>query len=323
MAQPQGKLNILPVDVAEEIKACSEAAAQSTANERYGSQGEADAQKVHWNEHAASFVRKSDGLLSKEICSDIKMMFWFEAWRTANERKGYDGDAADDKKKVASYFKSIKDRAEMTDQLATDIRNMGWNSAWYWANTLYGYDDDAKRDKAKLEADYNKIHGDINLVDMKFFTDKAKTLTAKPKVIAEQTLPNYTDLQQGMTFQFSTSRGTTTSVSTTVGFKFTISSSIEVGFEGFGKASLGFSAELSSSTTLADSLSKGETKTYTFPLVVPPHTTYTAKGMVNEANMDVPYELVFDFGGTRKSIYGTWKGVAVSTATYVVKKVSN
>ena len=315
------KLNFLPVDVAEEIKKCAEAAAQSTANERFGSQGEADAQKVHWQEHAAAFTKQADGLLSKQMCGDIQYMFWFQAWRTANERKGYKSDAKNDIEKVDGYVKSIKSRGEIADYLADNIRNMGWNIAWYWANTLYGYNDDAKRDKAKLEADYSKIHGDVKLLDMKFYTDQAKVLQEKPKVVAEQTLPNETDIQQSMSFQFTTTRGTTTSVSTTIGFKYSVTESMEVGFEGFGKFSVGISFELSSSTTFATSMSKSISKSYTFPLAVPPHTTYSAKGTVHETTMDVPYELVFDFGGAKRTISGMWKGVAVSTATYKVVKV--
>ena len=34
--------------------------------------------------------------------------------------------------------------------------------------------------------------------------------------------------------------------------------------------------------------------------------------------MDVPYELVFDFGGAQRSIKGIWKGAAVSEATFEV-----
>ena len=321
MASGSGnKLNILPIDVAEEIKKCAEAAAQSTANERFGSKGEADAQKVYWNEHAAEFTKKADGLLSKNICGNIQYMFWFQAWRTANERKGYRSDAKNDIKKVDEYQKTIKSQGEISDDLADNIRNMGWNIAWYWANTLYGYKDDAKRDKAKLEADYRKIHGEVKLVDVKFDIDKAKVLQEKPKMFAANTLPNHTDLNQSMSYQFKTTQGSTTSVSTTIGFEFSVTESMEVGFEGIGKFSVGITFKLSSSTTFARSMSEQVSKSYSFPLVVPPHTTYIAEAMVHEATMDVPYELVFDFGGTKRTIPGVWKGVAVSSATYKVSK---
>ena len=67
-------------------------------------------------------------------------------------------------------------------------------------------------------------------------------------------------------------------------------------------------------------MSSGTTKAYEFPLKVPGQSKYVAKATVHEAEMEVPYELVFDFGGTRKTIEGIWRGVAVSTATYSVDK---
>lgn len=46
------RINILREDIASEMKACSEAAAKSLANEQFGTQEEADTQKVYWNDHA-------------------------------------------------------------------------------------------------------------------------------------------------------------------------------------------------------------------------------------------------------------------------------
>ncbi len=129
-------LKILPVDVAEDMKACAAAAGKSTANQRGGSQGEADAQKAHWGEHAEHFTKKAKMLLSKEICDDIKQMFWYQAWRIANERKRYWSDAESDTKKVQEIYESIKSRGEMDDALVDNIQGMGWNSAWFEANTV-------------------------------------------------------------------------------------------------------------------------------------------------------------------------------------------
>ena len=47
----------------------------------------------------------------------------------------------------------------------------------------------------------------------------------------------------------------------------------------------------------AESASMGISQMYQFLLLVPAQTTYLAQGVVHEAQMDVPYELVFDFGG--------------------------
>ena len=136
-------MDVLPVDIAEEMKECALSAGKSTTEERFGRKGEADANKVGWNEHAESFTEKSDGLLSPEICADIKTMFWYQAWRTANERKGYRSDAARDIKKVDEMFEQLVGRGEMSQKLANHVKDMGWNIAWWCANTKVGYDDDA------------------------------------------------------------------------------------------------------------------------------------------------------------------------------------
>lgn len=36
--------------------------------------------------------------------------------------------------------------------------------------------------------------------------------------------------------------------------------------------------------------------------------------------MEIPYELVFEFGGAHRKVRGDWKGVACSKTTYQVDK---
>ena len=313
-------MNILPVDVAEEMKECALSAGHSTANERFGTQQEADVQKIHWNEHAENFKKHSVGLLSAETCDDIKSMFWFQAWRTANERKGYDYQS--DIKTVDKKFQSILNRGDMSHELASSVKGMGWYVAWYCANKLYGYDDDAKTDKARYEQIYNTMYGDVNLVAMNFNMDKAKiTQDGKPKVIAEQNLVNNSDIEQEAQFSFTVTEGKTISVSNQIAFKYGVKVGFKAGFFNFGKSEYEVSFEFSHNHTFSESINTGITKNYTFRLKVPPHMKYNAKGMVHECEMEIPYELVFDFGGTRKSLSGIWKGVAVSIATYEVNPV--
>lgn len=313
-------LSILPSDVAEEMKMCSQKASWSCAKERMGSRGDADAEKVAFEQHAESFKKKSVGLLSTSTCDEIKSMFWFAAWHTANTRKGYEKDAKNDKKRMEEHYEAVVKIGEVTDDLASNLKWMGWNAAWYAANKMVGYDDDAKRDEAKLEANFQKCLGDVTLKEMNFFTDKAKTLAEEPRVVANQTLTNKGDVTQTMAFKFTVTQGKTTSLSVQIGFKFGVKAGMEVGFLGTG-GNFEASFELSQSLTISQSVSTGTSKEYNFPLSVPAHSTYEAKATVHEAKMEVPYEMVFDFGGTRKSIEGIWDGVAVSSATYKVTKL--
>ena len=190
----------------------------------------------------------------------------------------------------------------------------------YEANTLKGYKDDAERDEAKIGQHFRNICGEAKLISMNFFIDEAKVLQQKPKVVAEQTLINEVSEPQSMKFSFSVTQGKTTSTTTTLNFQFGIKVGFEAKFFSFAGSNYEVSFQFSSSQSFSESLSTGVTKNYEFPLVVPGHKKYVAKGTVNEAEMEVPYELVFDFGGTQRSFQGVWNGVAVSTATYTVSE---
>lgn len=180
-------LKVLPNDVAEEMKECALRGSWHCAKVRKGKRGDADAEKVAFEHHADAFKKKSEGLLSTTTCDEIKSMFWFAAWHTANTRKGYNSDASRDKRDMETHYQNVLKTGDVTEQLATDMKWMGWNTAWYAANTIVGYHDDAKRDKAKYEDHFNRIRGKVELVAMNFFTDKAKILAQKPRIISEQT----------------------------------------------------------------------------------------------------------------------------------------
>ena len=310
------------MDVAEELKSYAEKASSHCAKVRFGKKGEADADEIEAEQHYDHFKERSKGLLSDKSCENIKWMLWREAWYTANTRKGYKDDAKKDKEAVKQHYQRVIEEGEVSTALLTNVREMGWAAAWFAANTIVGYHDDAVRDKANLVAYFAKIHGEVNLIAMNFFTDKAKILSEKPKIVAEETLINNGDIQETMAFKFSVTEGKTSSTSDNVAFSYGINTSFSAGFFDFADSKYEVSFNFSRGHTFEESTNNGTTKSYEFPLSVPPHTTYVAKGMVHEAQMDVPYELVFDFGGAKRSFRGMWKGVAVSSATYEIDKKS-
>ena len=311
-------MNVLPNDVAEKMKDCAWAAAWHTANTRMGSKGDAQADKVRFHDNADEFKRKATGILTGQVCDRIKWMFWDAAWHTANTRKGYNKDATKDKTNMEAGYRAIVASGEMSETLANNIRGMGWFASWYCANTRKGYSDDARGDEAKVNSYFRKIRGEVRLVSMKFDMDTAHILGQRPLSLPEQTLTNKGDITQTMKFSFAVTEGQTRSLSNTVGFEYSITQGLEVGFEGFGTASLQTSFTLSASTTVEQSMQQGNTRTYTFPLSVPAKSTYTAKAIIQEAQMDVGYDMVLDISGYQKTIRGTWTGVAVSRASYEV-----
>lgn len=314
-------MNVLPADVAEQMKWCAWRASWHCSNTRKGYKGDAGTDKVAFNDHADAFKMKSSDLLSAETCDNIKWMFWNAAWHTANTRWNYKQDAQKDKERMEEHYQNICRKKELSERLASDLKELGWSAAWYCANTRCGYTEDAKVDKAKFESFSQKIVGEVNLVAVNFFTDQAKMLKEKPVLLKRVPFPNEGDIEQSFTFRYERTEGKTSSWSNTLSFKFGVQVKFEAGFFKFVGGEYQLSLEVSDSQTFSGSSSSSVTKEYTFPLRVPGHSTYVAEATVHEAEMEVPYEMVFDFGGEHKSIYGTWQGVATSTAEVSVKKL--
>ena len=97
----------------------------------------------------------------------------------------------------------------------------------------------------------------------------------------------------------------------------------EAGFFGFGEVQYQLSFEVRKDTTFSSSSTYNKSETYNFPVKVPPGCTYVTTVSVQEADMEVPYEMVFEAGGCGKQrkIRGIWKGVAVSHATYEIQEL--
>lgn len=320
-------MNVFPADVAEDLMKCAMAIGRNYAGERYQkTDSELGHPKELLKKHTENFTTKMEGLLSADTFEDIKMMFLIQAWSIKvlgrNGASKLNGNDLEEE-----MYGRIQRRGELSDALASAIRSMGSNIAWYTANQTvkaeYGGKDYTKNYEKKYKEDYGKICGEVNIVAIKFDTDKAKILASQPKVLAQQSLKNNSDIQQQMTFSFSVTKGTTKTTSNQIAFNCGVKAGIQAGFSLAveGKATFEANLEISGSHTSGTSIQNGTTKTYTFPLNVPGKSIYEAKGIVFEAEMEVPYELKLDFGGATKSIRGIWTGVAVSTATYEVNPI--
>ena len=326
-----GPLEILPLDVAEEIKGYAEKAAWYCSKKGLGDRGEADADRIDAMDHFNLFREKCKGLLSERSCEDIRSMIKNVASYTANRTKSqrrwwlpkrnyYKAYADICKHIFQAKYQELTERGEITKTLATNLLELGRSAAQLATHSIVGHHDDAKRDQANLDSYFNKIRKEISLVAMNFFMDEAKILPQEPKVVSAKDLVNNSDVEQAMTFSFTMTEGRTHSTSHSIAFNYGINSSFMAGFSGFGEINFELSFSFSNSRTFEQSTSVGTTKSVEFPLSVPAHSTYVAKGIVSEAKMDIPYELVFDFGGARRKVRGQWKGVTYSLAKYQVDK---
>lgn len=296
--------------------------AWAATNERMGPQSDVAQNKLDAEEHMENMGKRSQGLLSGSDVDHFKWLAFNAGWHAANDRYGYKTDAAKDRKNMDEHRDALFESSVLGSSLVENLYQLCFNAAWYTANERYGYTDDAKTNRAYFDSYAEKIGGEVVLTKVDFDIDEAKTMGTKPLVVASQTLANAGDVDQSMSFTYSASEGSTKGWSHTVGFSVGVSTTVGADFV-FASAETTFSFETSYSGSWTGEASEGTEKTYTYPLVVPPHTTYKAKATVHEVNMEVPYTMTLSIGGNSYTIDGMWTGVAVSTATYTVEPVSD
>ena len=319
-------INILPQDAATELKECASAAGWYAANIRKGYSG--TAAKANVKRHTANFKEKMAGIISSGTIDNIKDMFVYSSWYTANTRKGYSSDARRDRKRVNSEYNTIKNSGELSDSLIKDIHDMGWAAAWYAANKRAGYNRDAGRDEQKFTKHFDRIKGTVELVSVNFMTSDIteRNFKTAPKVVIRKRLPNCGSTQLQTVITYEESIGETVSFTREVGFEYTITAGFLAGFSFLGlggEVTFETSFTFFSSSSFSESIEHTRTRSYTFILTAAPYTTNTGVATVYEATGSVPYEMVFDFQGVRKTVHGTWTGVAVSDAIFRAKQLKH
>ena len=331
-------LNILPTDAAKELRDYAEIRCYLCAKtvddrrfRRHARLDETDA-KSDAGQHFISFKEKCEGLLSESTCKDIKSMLKCAGFYSGKIRKGeqcimfynrqyYFSEAEEDKQKMEKYCRDIIDKREISETLANNIKRMGLAAAWLAAYSVFGPEEGKKRQLTQLNTDFERIHGDVKLVNMKFIIDETRISSQRPKLVSERRMENDTDVQQTMKFSFSVTEGRTVSTTHTVNFSYGIGATFSAGFPGIGEINCQLSFNFSHDHSFQECINIASTNSYEFPLVVPAHSTQVATATVDEVQMEIPYELMFDFGGASRSVKGVWKGVACSKATYQIKTI--
>ena len=306
-------INILPRDAANELKDCAWRAGWYAANIRKGYRNDASNDMETTMQRANNFKEKMEGIISAGTVDNIREMFIYASWHTANTRAGYSSDARRDRDRVNNLYNRIRNSGELSTSLVNNIREMGWAAAWHCANTRVGYTSDARRDKERFN-DYSKrISGDVALVDVKFGTIYAPIIT--PKEVFQEEYVNCGSTTSKSNYKYTETMGKTTSYTHQVGFEYKISNGFSAGIN-YGGVGAGVTFEasftFSRSSTFSQSLHQANTREFAYEFLAAPHTTNNATGHIYEARGSVQYQLVFDFQGVKKTVEGTWYGVAVT-----------
>lgn len=203
---------------------------------------------------------------------------------------------------------------------------INWNWKYYGIDApnpdiMFTCNKDSSNEKELVQLYKDKLKGEV-LVKSISFGSNPTVGEAKPRDLTSQKLINNSTLQQEMSYTVEYSKGSTTSWSNTFGFGASCTSTIEVSeqVEGFGpKGSYALTYSEQFTGSWGGGTSKGTTTSYTFPVQVPPHTTYIATSTVQEATVAVDYTMVLQVGDTEVTVDGVWSGVTTSQATYDVQ----
>lgn len=270
-----------------------------------------------------NFKKAASGILNSSVVDSYQAMCDMYAWYTANTRGGRSDDAATDMKIYNAHLSTFKTSVKdiMSEELVDRFIHMGNEACWYTANRLKGYA--SSGDKDVYHDEMSRCEGGVQLVSIDFDTARAVVGDRQPDLVHESVLKNDGNIPQSDTFMFSEQVGHTTNWGVTVGFTVSVGASVEVGFTTpvEGKATFSFQRSFSTSASFSTADTKSTTKTYTFPLTVPPHSVYRATATIQTAKVTMPYKMKLLVGGSPWSITGEWNGVAYSESQYKVEPV--
>ena len=139
-------------------------------------------------------------------------------------------------------------------------------------------------------------------------------LSQKPIHAFETELINNSSIQQSNTIEFSYTKSEEYSWSHSLEVGLTVTAGGEAGVPFVAKGHWEVSVSTTYNYQTSNTVSKSETRTYSSPVNVAPHTKITASCSTQEAKMQVPYEITFAsrYGKPVVGLQGVWDGVSVS-----------
>lgn len=305
----------LPSELADEVKWVAFNYGWMAVNNRRNNPVDEEANRLSAERHWANMRTVGSGLLTGAMVDDINWMSFNAAWAVVNSytwmpdyQKNYDA--------MNQHEQTLKATGLFTHDLLENVKWMAWNTACASQNDILGNKNTQKECEEKFDDFMLKISGPAVLKNLTFDINTATLLGKTPSVVSQQTLVNHGDVEQRMAFTFSYYEGQTSSYSKTAGFTVRANAGLTGKF-----FFANFSFEASYSDTWSTENEKRTTQTNTFSLNVPKHSTYEAKGIVTQANMDVPYTATIGIGSGEIQIRGIWHGVAVAGANVQIDPV--
>jgi len=317
---PPGDLDHLTADVASKLKQAALDCGWYTACQRY-------AWPIYESE-SNTYLGKCQGdfdelnwfaeeIVSPATMENVRSMFYYMAWYTANSKVGYFNDANNDMDKVNQYRQYIIDSGEMTTELVDNMKWMAHDAGWYQQNVRWLYWPGADSDEEKMNANYDLIVGQFIIQEIKFNEDSGKLYSTNTVMQRQMDLPNNSDFPQHTGFEYTVVQGTTSSTTHKLDFGIDIGVGLDIKIL-FITAGLSAHFKVGAGAEWTSSMSTGEIEKYEYDLYVPAHSQYHAEAVVEEGLVSMDYEIVFTVSGKYHSLKGTWEGTAVDSSTYTV-----
>jgi hypothetical protein len=159
---------------------------------------------------------------------------------------------------------------------------------------------------------FSFLFEDMQVDKIEYDLKLGKILTSTPKILANQTIVNDSDVDQTLTFEVAENETHTSSHEQTTGFSITVGTSFSAGIPFIGGADFKVEATASHSWTIGKSTSFSKTYTTSFPVKAGPHTTVTATSTVNKGDLEVPFTIYLSSksAGIKVQTRGVWRGVS-------------
>jgi len=322
---PPGDLDHLTADITNVLKTAALDAGWHTACQRYAwpiYESESNTFYGYFNDRMDEVFLLAAEIISPGTLENLRWMFLYMAWYTANYKVGYFNDADNDMVLVDQYRQWIIDSGDMTVNLVDNIKWMAHDAGWYQQHTRWMYWPGASDAEYHMNEKYDLIVGDFIVQEVKFNEDSGKIYSTS--IIHYQTmdLPNYTDMVQHQKHEWEVTQGTTSSTTHNLAFGIAIGGHLDIRLFFL---TLGLSAEfnVNAGGSWTESMRNGEVQSFSYDLYVPPHSHYKGQPVVTEGVVSMDYEIIFTVSGKYHSMKGVWYGTAVDSSTYTVCDVAD
>ena len=197
-------------------------------------------------------------------------------------RAKYASAAGNKKCKMENHYTSLTSggNQEISEIMAKHIKMVGQAAASLAFLSSFGSKEEKNQKEREPNGLFERIRGDVNIIDMKFIVDKAKIISKRLILVSERKMENESGVAQTTKFSFEVTEGKTGSATHTVNFNYGIGAIFKAGFTGIGEINCQIFFDFSHDHSFQECINKTIKKSYEFDLLVPTHCAQAARATV-------------------------------------------